>query len=162
MDFVLPGGKSIRLLAPFADMLNHSSEVNQALSCLRCLVWKSFYPCRERLWSRRSGMCVLFSDGDDRFINVGTFRLLSIMDPFRIIAFCVSMALSYPVILTTAMTSFLQRTLARPSSSKSRSSGYRLDSMRPVPSPSLSPIRCRKMFFDTSVFGERTNRVSLS
>ena len=29
MDFVLPDGKSIRLLAPFADMLNHSSEVKQ-------------------------------------------------------------------------------------------------------------------------------------
>ncbi|KAK4182395.1 putative histone-lysine N-methyltransferase [Podospora australis] len=27
MDFVLPNGNSIRLLAPFADMLNHSSEV---------------------------------------------------------------------------------------------------------------------------------------
>ncbi|KAK4148148.1 uncharacterized protein C8A04DRAFT_33652 [Dichotomopilus funicola] len=27
MDFVLPGGKSIRLLAPFADMLNHSPDV---------------------------------------------------------------------------------------------------------------------------------------
>ncbi|KAK0620724.1 hypothetical protein B0T14DRAFT_429613 [Immersiella caudata] len=27
MDFVLPDGKSIRLLAPLADMLNHSSEV---------------------------------------------------------------------------------------------------------------------------------------
>ncbi|KAI1131901.1 hypothetical protein F5Y10DRAFT_284921 [Nemania abortiva] len=29
MDFVLPNGNSIRLLAPFADMLNHSSEVKQ-------------------------------------------------------------------------------------------------------------------------------------
>ena len=29
MDFILPDGKSIRLLAPFADMLNHSSEVRQ-------------------------------------------------------------------------------------------------------------------------------------
>ncbi|WEW59120.1 rubisco LSMT substrate-binding-domain-containing protein [Emydomyces testavorans] len=29
MDFVLPDGKSIRLLAPFADMLNHSSDVRQ-------------------------------------------------------------------------------------------------------------------------------------
>lgn len=29
MDFVLPDGKSIRLLAPFADMLNHSSDVKQ-------------------------------------------------------------------------------------------------------------------------------------
>ncbi|KAM0255849.1 hypothetical protein ACHAQJ_005354 [Trichoderma viride] len=29
MDFVLPDGNSIRLLAPFADMLNHSSEVKQ-------------------------------------------------------------------------------------------------------------------------------------
>ncbi|KAL7940614.1 hypothetical protein V8C42DRAFT_222911 [Trichoderma barbatum] len=29
MDFVLPGGNSIRVLAPFADMLNHSSEVKQ-------------------------------------------------------------------------------------------------------------------------------------
>ncbi|PGH31601.1 hypothetical protein GX50_05640 [[Emmonsia] crescens] len=29
MDFVLPDGKSIRLMAPFADMLNHSSEVRQ-------------------------------------------------------------------------------------------------------------------------------------
>lgn len=27
MDFVLPDGNSIRLVAPFADMLNHSSEV---------------------------------------------------------------------------------------------------------------------------------------
>lgn len=29
MDFVLPTGKSLRVLAPFADMLNHSSEVKQ-------------------------------------------------------------------------------------------------------------------------------------
>jgi len=29
MDFQLPDGDSIRLLAPFADMLNHSSEVKQ-------------------------------------------------------------------------------------------------------------------------------------
>lgn len=29
MDFTLPDGSSIRLLAPFADMLNHSSEVKQ-------------------------------------------------------------------------------------------------------------------------------------
>lgn len=29
MDFVLPDAKPIRLLAPFADMLNHSSEVRQ-------------------------------------------------------------------------------------------------------------------------------------
>lgn len=29
MDFVLPGGKSLRLMAPFADMLNHSSEAKQ-------------------------------------------------------------------------------------------------------------------------------------
>ena len=29
MDFVLPDGNSIRLLAPFADMLNHSSEIKQ-------------------------------------------------------------------------------------------------------------------------------------
>lgn len=29
MDFVLPDGNSIRLLAPFADMLNHSFEVKQ-------------------------------------------------------------------------------------------------------------------------------------
>ncbi|KAF3928576.1 hypothetical protein AA313_de0201383 [Arthrobotrys entomopaga] len=29
MDFVQPDGKSIRLLAPFADMLNHSSDVKQ-------------------------------------------------------------------------------------------------------------------------------------
>lgn len=29
MDFKLPDGDSIRLLAPFADMLNHSPEVNQ-------------------------------------------------------------------------------------------------------------------------------------
>ncbi|KAK4214658.1 Rubisco LS methyltransferase [Rhypophila decipiens] len=29
MDFALPEGKSIRLVAPFADMLNHSSEVKQ-------------------------------------------------------------------------------------------------------------------------------------
>ncbi|KAL7919033.1 hypothetical protein ACQKWADRAFT_323289 [Trichoderma austrokoningii] len=29
MDFALPNGKMLRLLAPFADMLNHSSEVKQ-------------------------------------------------------------------------------------------------------------------------------------
>ncbi|MCJ1414078.1 hypothetical protein MMC32_000403 [Xylographa parallela] len=29
MDFVLPDGNSIRLMAPFADMLNHSPEVKQ-------------------------------------------------------------------------------------------------------------------------------------
>ncbi|KAL6795151.1 SET domain-containing protein [Trichoderma sp. SZMC 28012] len=29
MDFVLPDGKSLRILAPFADMLNHSPEVMQ-------------------------------------------------------------------------------------------------------------------------------------
>ena len=29
MDFKLRDGDSIRLLAPFADMLNHSSEVEQ-------------------------------------------------------------------------------------------------------------------------------------
>ncbi len=29
MDFLLPVGKSLRLLAPFADMLNHSPEVKQ-------------------------------------------------------------------------------------------------------------------------------------
>lgn len=29
MDFAQPNGKSIRLLAPFADMLNHSSDVKQ-------------------------------------------------------------------------------------------------------------------------------------
>lgn len=29
MDFVLPDVKSLRVLAPFADMLNHSPEVKQ-------------------------------------------------------------------------------------------------------------------------------------
>ena len=29
MDFKLPDGDSIRLVAPFADMFNHSSEVKQ-------------------------------------------------------------------------------------------------------------------------------------
>ena len=29
MDFKLPDGDSIRLLAPFADMLNHSPEAKQ-------------------------------------------------------------------------------------------------------------------------------------
>ncbi|PON27281.1 set-domain histone methyltransferase-9 [Trichoderma gamsii] len=29
MDFVLPNGKALRVLAPFADMLNHSPEVKQ-------------------------------------------------------------------------------------------------------------------------------------
>lgn len=32
MDFKLPDGDSIRLLAPFADMMNHSSEVEQCHS----------------------------------------------------------------------------------------------------------------------------------
>ncbi len=84
------------------------------------------------------------------------------MDAFRIVAFYVSMASSSPVILTTTMILFLQRTPVRHFSSKSRSSGHRLDSIRPVPSPSLSTIRYRKMSFDTSAFSERTNRISLS
>lgn len=29
MDFTLPNGESIRLVAPFADTLNHSSEIKQ-------------------------------------------------------------------------------------------------------------------------------------
>jgi hypothetical protein len=32
MDFKLPGGDSVRLLAPFADMLNHSYEAEQCHS----------------------------------------------------------------------------------------------------------------------------------
>lgn len=137
-----------------------------AVSCLRCLVRKSLYPCGEGLRSWRPGMFVLFLDGNYMYLVVSLLtrgyssRHSSIMDPFRIVAFYVSMALLCPVILTTAMIWFSQRTLVRHSSSKSISSGYRPDSIRPVPSPSPSPIRYRKASFDTFVFSDWTNQIS--
>lgn len=50
MDFVLPGGKPLRLLAPFADMLNHTAEVEQCHAydpqskSLRILAGKNYQP----------------------------------------------------------------------------------------------------------------------
>ena len=134
------------------------------MSRLRSLVWKPLCPCGERLRSRRSGMFALLSDGTNlcAYLGGNSFRYLSITGLFQITAFYASMASSYPVTPTTTMSSFLTRTRLRHFSSKSVSSGYRPDSTRPLPSPSLSPIRYRKTSFDTFVFSDRTNRISPS
>ena len=161
MDFVLPDGNSIRLLAPFADMLNHSSEVKQchvydALSKTLSVLAGKDYDAGDQVRSSRSLMvriCALTWEY--------SFRFLSTTDLFQIVVSYVSTALSYPAILTTAMISFLQRTLQRHFLSKSTSSGYQLDSIQLLPSPSLSPIRYRQMSFDTSAFSDQMNRNSL-
>jgi hypothetical protein len=137
MDFVLPDGNSIRLLAPFADMLNHSSEVKQchvydvSSGNLSILAGKEY-----EIGDQVRSSCSLINI-TNLFTWGISFRLSSIMDLFQIVAFCVSMALCYPEILTTATISFLQRTLVHHCSSKSVSSGYRLALIQPLPSPLL-------------------------
>ena len=59
MDFQLPGGDSIRLLAPFADMLNHSSEVKQCHA----------YDALSKNLSVLAGKN--YESGDQVFINYG-------------------------------------------------------------------------------------------
>ena len=130
------------------------------MSRLRCLVWKSFSPCGERLRSRRSGIFVSSSNSFVHLPRSYSSRSLLVMDLSRIIAFYVSMALSYLVIPTTAMISFFQRTLMRRFSSRSINSGYWLDSILSLLSPSPSSIRYRKVSFDTSVFSDWRNWIS--
>ncbi|PVH92648.1 RuBisCo LSMT C-terminal, substrate-binding domain-containing protein [Periconia macrospinosa] len=70
MDFKLPDGDSIRLLAPFADMLNHSSEVERCHSYdvlsgnLSVLAGKNYEPGDQ---ARPSSLTLLISV----FINYG-------------------------------------------------------------------------------------------
>ncbi|KAH8696907.1 hypothetical protein GQ44DRAFT_718701 [Phaeosphaeriaceae sp. PMI808] len=59
MDFQLPDGDSIRLLAPFADMLNHSSEVKQ------CHVYDVLSGNLSILAGKN------YESGDQLFINYG-------------------------------------------------------------------------------------------
>ncbi|EOA83925.1 uncharacterized protein SETTUDRAFT_172505 [Exserohilum turcica Et28A] len=59
MDFQLPDGDSIRLLAPFADMLNHSSEVKQCHA----------YDALSKNLSILAGKN--YESGDQVFINYG-------------------------------------------------------------------------------------------
>jgi hypothetical protein len=104
MDFILPDGKSLRLLSPFADMLNHSPEVEQchvydaSSGSLSVLAGKDYEP-GDQVCSSCSMLvpsCKLTWEH--------SFRFLSIMGLFRTIAFYVSMALLYQVILMIAMT----------------------------------------------------------
>ena len=132
------------------------------MSCLRCLVWEYFRIGGERLQSGRPGRQYL------HFVSLmaidlahSSFRSSSTMDPFITTAFYVSTGLSYPIIPTTAMISFFLRTLLHRFSSRSRSSGHRLASIRPRRSPSLSPIRYRAKCFDISVSSDWTNQISL-
>lgn len=160
MDFVLPDGNSIRLLAPLGDMFNHSPEVAQCHAYdvssgnLSILAGKD-YEAGDQVCSSRSlivPMCALTWD---------YLRFSSTMELFRITAFYASMGLSYLAILTIVTILFLQRTLKHLFLSESISSGCQLGSIRLVPSPSLSPIHYQKMCFDISVFSDRTNRTSL-
>ncbi|KAG4424591.1 hypothetical protein IFR04_002301 [Cadophora malorum] len=59
MDFKLPHGDSIRLLAPFADMVNHSHEVKQ------CHVYDAFSGNLSILAGKK------YEPGDQLFINYG-------------------------------------------------------------------------------------------
>lgn len=161
MDFELPDGTSIRLLAPFADMLNHSPEVKQchvrnaSSKSLSILAGKD-YEAGDQVRSSFSPLAPIWALTREYLL-----RFLSIMDLKQIVASCVSMALSYPVIPTTTMISFLQHNLKRHFLSKSINFGSRPDSTQPLPSLSPSPIRYRKMSFDTSAFSEQVNRSSL-
>jgi len=72
MDFVLPDGHSIRVLAPFADMLNHSSEVkpchayNVSSGNLSVLAGKD-YEAGDQVCSSCSLMVISY-----QFVYVGT------------------------------------------------------------------------------------------
>ena len=66
MDFVLPDGKPVRLLAPFMDMLNHSSEVRQChaydlLSGDLSILAGKEYEAGDQVCSPRSPMAALTS-----------------------------------------------------------------------------------------------------
>ena len=153
MDFELADGNSIRLLAPFTDMLNHSSEIKQChvydvLSGSLSVLAGKEYEVGDQVCSSRSltNSCA--------YLGCIFLRFLSIMDLFQIIASYVSMALSYLVTPTTAMISFFQRTRMRHFSSKSINSGYWLDLIQTLLSPSPSSIRYRKVSFDISAFSD--------
>ena len=74
------------------------------------------------------------------------------MVPFRTTAFCVSMASSYQAIPMTAMILSSPPTLRPHFGSRSKSSRYQPDSMRPVPSPTHSPNRYQGMSSATSAY----------
>jgi hypothetical protein len=106
MDFQLPDGDSIRLLAPFADMLNHSSQVKQ------CHAYDSLSRNLSVLAGKDygSGDQVRPSYFPTLPISPLTYKypssFSSIMGLFQTIVFYVSMGLSCPVIPTTAMNLF--------------------------------------------------------
>ena len=123
MDFKLHDGDSIRLLAPFADMLNHSSDVGQChiydpmSGNLSVLAGKTYEPGDQVPLS--SFLMLLISTLTKKY----SCRFSSITDLFQTTVFHVSMALSCPVIPTTAMISFLRRIPWRHFLSKSTNSG---------------------------------------
>ena len=159
MDFQLPDGDSIRLMAPFADMLNHSSEVKQchaydALSGnISILAGKNYEPGDQ---VRPSCFLILPTSALNQRHSS---RFSSTMGLFQTIAFYVSMGSSCPAIPTTATISSSRHTPWRHSSSKSTNSGRRLGSIRPPLSLLLSPIRYQEVSSDTSVFNGCTNRI---
>lgn len=124
MDFKLHNGDSIRLLAPFADMLNHSSDVGQchiydSLSeNLSVLAGKTYEPGDQ---VRLSFFLILLLIS--ALTQKSSSRFLSIMDLFQTTVFHVFMALSCLVIPTTAMISFSRRIPWRHFLSKSTNSG---------------------------------------
>lgn len=104
MDFQLPDGDSIRLLAPFADMLNHSSEVKQchaydALSRNLSILAGKNYKSGDQV--RPSCFLMLLVSA----LNYSS-RFSSTMGLFQTIAFYVSMGLLCLAIPMTAMISF--------------------------------------------------------
>jgi hypothetical protein len=108
MDFKLREGDSIRLLAPFADMLNHSIEAEQchtydpSSGSLSVLAGKN-YDVGDQV--RLSSFSTLLAE---MLTYNSSLRFLSITDLSQTIAFHVFMDLSYPIILTKATILFLR------------------------------------------------------
>lgn len=141
MDFVLPGGNSIRLLAPFADMLNHSDNVKQCHA----------YDSSSKTLSVLAGKD--YEAGDQVFIYYGPVSNSRLL---RLYGFVVpgNSNDNYDLVLATHPEAPFLR--------ESSSSGHRLDSIQPLLFPSLSPIRYQTMSFDTSVFSDRMHQNSLA
>jgi hypothetical protein len=136
MDFKLPDGGSIRLLAPFADMLNHSPDAQQchtydpASGNLSVLAGKD-YDAGDQVCLPHP-LTLLVS----RLTNGRVLRSLSITDLSQTIVCHVSMDSSYPTTLMKVTILFSQRIPLRQPLTKSKSSGYRPGLTSPPQYPS--------------------------
>ncbi|KAH7317452.1 hypothetical protein BKA65DRAFT_571145 [Rhexocercosporidium sp. MPI-PUGE-AT-0058] len=103
IDFKLPDGGSIRLLAPFADMLNHSPEVKQ------CHVYDSLSGNLSVLAGEN------YESGDQLFINYGSIPNNRLLLLYGFVVVPGNRNDSYDLVLTTLdSTSTISLTLTNP------------------------------------------------